>query len=233
MQSEAGQALDAIIRRKELERVCGHGIFYWGIGNALGQSVRVFTQRVSHPEVLFSVMRSHPKPQDAHPVSLLLWTGYVDAKGLVVPLPDHVLLLSRKETATGIKQRHYALVCHSTGVLASTSHGKITSSHLKNMLTRSRIGHSQVTAIVEHVTTDDNGAIYDINMRVQLLPPYVVRLAESRDVLPRDRQLIEDIVTGTPDSQAWLAHITALRRRPEYECHCGTPHTLWSSPKSP
>jgi hypothetical protein len=33
MQSEAGQQLDAIMSRKELERRAGGGIFFWGVGN--------------------------------------------------------------------------------------------------------------------------------------------------------------------------------------------------------
>jgi 4-aminobutyrate aminotransferase-like enzyme len=38
MGTEAGQTLGTILRRKELERQAGSGIFAWGIGNSLGAS---------------------------------------------------------------------------------------------------------------------------------------------------------------------------------------------------
>lgn len=35
MQAEAGQSLDAIVRRKELEREANGGLFLWGVGNLI------------------------------------------------------------------------------------------------------------------------------------------------------------------------------------------------------
>lgn len=110
MQAEAGQSLDTIIQRKELERAVGDGVFFWGIGNAVGSSIAALVRRVTTPRVLFSIMRSKPKRQDVEPEALLLWTAYIDGDGQIRPLPRHALVLSRATTATGEKRRHYALV---------------------------------------------------------------------------------------------------------------------------
>src|SRR5437773_1823143 len=39
MQAEAGQGIEAIVSRKELERQAGGGLFCWGIGNAPPRSL--------------------------------------------------------------------------------------------------------------------------------------------------------------------------------------------------
>lgn len=35
VQAESGQTLNAIVARKEKERLAGAGVFFWGVGNAL------------------------------------------------------------------------------------------------------------------------------------------------------------------------------------------------------
>jgi len=220
MQAEAGQPLDMIIRRKELERAIGDGVFYWGIGNALGASIFELLRRTSTPEVLFSVMRAKPKREDVTPGSLLLWTEYIDVGGLSQPLPSHALVLSRGDTASGVKRRHYALVCYSDAVLSSSSFGTIDLSHFKNVGgTHGRVGYSQVTANIEHIPIKEAGVCYDISLRAVLGPPYFIRLAEPRKVLDTDRKAIDATVAANPTPDRWRQFIEDLRNRPDYARH--------------
>ena len=39
MQSEAGEGLPKILRRKDLERRAGAGLFFWGVGNAPARAI--------------------------------------------------------------------------------------------------------------------------------------------------------------------------------------------------
>jgi hypothetical protein len=58
--TEAGQAIVHILQRKEQERSANDGLFIWGIGNAIGPSIRELVRRTNRPEVLFSPIKSSP-----------------------------------------------------------------------------------------------------------------------------------------------------------------------------
>src|SRR4051812_30446023 len=72
--TEAGQAIGHILQRKERERAANGGLFIWGIGNAVGPSIRELLRRTTRPEVLFSPIRCSPKAQDAEPPAVAAWT---------------------------------------------------------------------------------------------------------------------------------------------------------------
>jgi len=103
MQAEAGQRLDLIVRRKELERLAGNGRFFWGIGNSVRKRVGDLVNRVSAPRAIFSTMKSAPKSSDVRPDSTLLWTAHFDRDGSPRPLPEYVLLLRRGTTAKALR----------------------------------------------------------------------------------------------------------------------------------
>ena len=44
MQVEAGQALESIIARKEIERRAGGGLFFWGVGNAPSTAINALAR---------------------------------------------------------------------------------------------------------------------------------------------------------------------------------------------
>jgi len=54
MQTNAGESLENIIRRKELERKAGNGIFWWGVGESKGPAIKKLIGICSKPEILFS-----------------------------------------------------------------------------------------------------------------------------------------------------------------------------------
>jgi hypothetical protein len=217
MQSEAGQGLDLIIRRKELERSIGKGVFYWGIGNSLGTTIAELLRRTSQPEVFFSIMRAKPKRQDVAPATVLLWTEYIDENGRAQPLPPHALVLSRGSTASGVKKRCYALVCYSETVLSPSSHAYLDLSHFRNLGgTKSKIGFSQVTATIEHTTAHHESVHYEISLRSLLTPPFFVTLAGAKKLLDEDREAIQATVASNPTPDKWRAFTKQIRSRSEY-----------------
>lgn len=215
MQAESGQSLELIVRRKELERLNGQGVFYWGIGNALGPSVTELLSRTANPEVLFSVMRAKPKPQDVCPTSLFLWTASLDEDNELQPLPPHVLVLSRGDTASGAKHRHYALVCHSEEALSPSSLGSLDLAHFRNLGgAKGKVGHSQVTANIEHCTGDTHGNYYEINLRTKLHPPYFIVLREPRRLSDQDHKAIAALVAKNPNPEQWRDLVNGIRSHP-------------------
>ena len=84
---EAGQTLESIIRRKELERLAGDGVFVWGIGNSLGGCVREVGAPNKTIPVLFSPIQSKPRPVDVKPSNIIIWLSFMDESGRVHPLP--------------------------------------------------------------------------------------------------------------------------------------------------
>jgi hypothetical protein len=213
MQAEAGHDLDTIIRRKELERQINGGMFYWGIGNALGKSMTELLRRTEQPEVLFSVMRSKPKQEDASPKSILIWTQYFNENGLLQSLPPHVLVLSRGETPSGVEKRCYALVCHSNTPLSISSLASFDVSHFRNIAgNNGKVGFSQVTTNIEHRRGGMAGTRYDINLRSSLKSPYFIRLAGARKLSSEEREAIETTMARNPAPGQWRALVESLRK---------------------
>lgn len=214
MEAEAGQSLDTIILRKDLERAAGDGIFYWGIGNALGSSLDGLLGRPQEPKLLFSVMRSKPKRSDVKPDSIFLWNAFDMGRGLTSPLPPHVLLLSRGNTPTGPKQRHYALVCQSAQPLVRRSRATLDLAHFRNLGSSSTsVGSSQVTAIIEHLPVGRSGTFYDICLHATLVPPYFVRLADPVSISLDDHDTIASVLAARPTAASWRTFVATLRDR--------------------
>jgi len=211
MQAEAGQSLEEIVARKEMERSAGRGIFFWGVGNALGERVKKLVERAHVPRVAFSMMRSRPKAEDSAPAEVLLWTAYVDPKTGVRPLPSHVLLLSRGTTANGEKRRHYALVCRSENRLEMRHRGTIHLGQFRNLGSSTpNVGASQVTAVLEHHGGTREGLSYDVHLVACLMNPYFVRLAEPRILTLAERDVVARVSAGF-SSTDWLRFVSELR----------------------
>lgn len=212
MQAEAGQPLEHIITRKESERAHGDGLFFWGVGNPLGQRVDALVHRVGRPNVAFSVMRSRPKAEDANPAGVLVWTSYIDRAGEEKPLPPHVLLLSRSGTAGGEKTRHYAIVCRSDEPLALRPRGVIFIQRFRNLGSETpNVGPSQVTAILEHHGSSGDGTCYSVDMLAEMAEPYFVRLARPRLLSPAERSTVEAAAAAPLPRSAWMELVTATR----------------------
>jgi hypothetical protein len=175
--TEAGQAIEHILERKEEERGANSGLFLWGIGNAIGPSVGELLRRTREPEVLFSSIKSPARIADIEPKAVAAWTSAETLEGESYSLPACSLVTSRHDPQTP-RSMHYALVCFSAEpLIGSESHGEILFASLHNILTGRQVGASQVTAVVKHEPAPLARTLtYDVAFRAKLVYPYFLRL---------------------------------------------------------
>ncbi|MCK9392174.1 MAG: hypothetical protein M0Q01_11490 [Syntrophales bacterium] len=186
MGAEAGQPLDVIISRKEAERESGDGLFFWGIGTPLGQSIWRFIDSVSRPFVLFSPMKAKAKQIDSNPENVFIWTAYLDKNGIKHRMPEHVFVTSRGLSNGVAKEQHYALVCRKNSSLRGDEWPSIDRAKLKNYKRDSKLGFSQVTAVVEcNKSVTSLGNNYDVLFGAELVEPYYVKLVDPIE-LPKN-----------------------------------------------
>lgn len=218
---ESGEGLDAIIRRKEWERILGEGLFFWGIGQSLGDNARNAAQSIPEEmKVLFSPMLSKAKAIDVTPGDVFIWNSWVDEKGVNRPLPKNVLLTSRADLPSGRrKSSHYALVCKSSHALSNKTDLEVTSGRLRNYSSDKRLGASQVTAVVRHVdgvADCDAAKKYSVSFVATMEAPYSVQLADPEVLRPSDVREIEEIsLHGTISDWHRLVRRLRGRRKPE------------------
>ncbi len=181
MGTEAGQQLADIIRRKELERASGGGIFAWGIGNSVGPAIRYArsTESVQDLETLFTPMKAAPKSIDVAPTSIVMWLGFVSEQGETELLPPHMLVTSRGQSELGLQKRsHYALICKSSSSLVSQRNDEaIDHRAVRNLVSSNPVGASQVTSVVRYSYSESSGASYPVLFRAKLTGQAFVRLA--------------------------------------------------------
>ncbi len=175
--TEAGESIQSILARKEVERCANDGLFYWGIGNSVAPGMVDLTAADQTPEVLFSPMRSRPRAVDVAPAAVVRWQMAI-ADGAPCRLPNSVRVTSRLGRPLA-KASHYALVCWSPEPLVLADLGWLRFAALRNLRSGNAVGASQVTAIVSRETAvDGDGSDYRVALRARLVEPYFVRLAE-------------------------------------------------------
>jgi hypothetical protein len=183
--TEAAQEISQIIERKEEERQFGSGVFLWGIGNAVGPSILELLRVSACPQVLFSSIKSAPKSIDVNPPTVVAWTDAFGLDGEPFVLPERALVTSRFDP-TSPKRVHYALVCHSKDPLTLSPNGaSLQFSALRNLVTKRRLGASQVTAVVEHEDGHPSDSeSYRIAIQARLVAPYFIRLHQPIPLNP-------------------------------------------------
>lgn len=213
---EAGQDLRSILRRKELERQAGNGIFVWGIGNSVGPTIREVVANNKNLPVLFSPIQSKPRLVDVKPAALIVWLSYIDDRGEARPLPGHTLVTSRgDDPRTGSQKRHYALLCHSERSLLEEAPDEVDFDELRNAATSKTLGFSQVTALVRRTPREvggigSPGRRYQVPFKAELFSPYCVRLADGAS-LPSS--LAEEIVevAKVANPSEWADFVQSIR----------------------
>ncbi|WP_174967840.1 hypothetical protein [Burkholderia lata] len=213
MGTEAGQTLDAIIRRKELERIAGNGVFAWGIGNSLGTSVDLARQMRpgGRVDVLFTPMKSAPKQADVTPSQTFLWLNSIERDGRIASLPEHLLITSRGGEG---KRTHYALLCHSDSSIEDDAlEHYIYAESARNLASSNRIGPSQVTSMVRYgsdaVSLD--GAPYKVAFRAALHQQGFLKLVNPVLLDGAIAALYRQACAATTASE-WLALATEVRQ---------------------
>lgn len=178
--TEAGEPIEAILARKEEERVVNNGIFLWGIGNGLKPSMQELVRNNPEPEIIFSPIRSAPRKVDVAPETTVMWLAAktMDDKRYEFPRGSFV-------TSRASNRPHYALICSSGTPLEFDSNGENFSfGSLRNLRSGNPVGASQVTAVVHHTENMSRagGVIYTAALKARLVAPYFVRLIEPMEI---------------------------------------------------
>ncbi len=176
--TEAGETTESIFARKEAERRRNGGIFLWGIGNALGPSLRLLLRETNSPEVLFSPISSPPRIQDVRPEQLVRWHRGRTLDGRLMDLPEGSVVTSGARFHGRLRKR-FALVCSSSTSVRPHEVGSLSVGALTNLATGHRLGASQVTAIVRFDRNLRNtGRSYAVALRARLVEPFLLELAD-------------------------------------------------------
>lgn len=211
MQAEAGQPIEAIVRRKDIERDVSGGVFCWGIGNAPPRLLPDLIRSGKQIDVVFSLMKSRPKMVDREPARIVVWRAYHDLAGDERRLPPGALVTSRLSVSG---RAHYALMCRSEEKLEITDAGAFDPTAYRNVSAAGRpVGASQVTALLRRVATEGADAGYRVNLCASLTNSLWVRLADplvlSSRAQARLLEALQDICSmGASD---WLRFVLGVR----------------------
>jgi hypothetical protein len=204
----------SFFERKEQERTANEGSFFWGIGNAIGPSIKELLRHTSRPEVIFSPIKSTARVEDAQPHAVVAWTSAETLEGEPFQLPDHSLVTSRYDPSAPRGSR-YALVCFSPRPLSkSQCEEKVAFAGLRNLITGRPVGASQVTAVVRMmgIGTSETSK-YDISIRARLVYPYFLRLRDPLILSKTD----QDLDWGRAVREVWQRRLSD--RTPIREVH--------------
>lgn len=177
---ESGENTDVIFDRKDRERQLNGGTFLWGIGNSVGPSLLALLRRTTAPVVVFTPIISRPSPTDVNPERVVEWTSARGLDGMEFDIPACSKVVSR--AVDGPRgQRHYSLVCSAPNDLREVNvDAQFGSASVRNLVSGSPVGSSQVTSVVES-TGEDGGRAYSVRVVAELVYPYMLEL--SRPVL--------------------------------------------------
>lgn len=192
---EAGESFEEILARKNAERESCGGVFYWGIGSGVRSGLRALLAETEVPQVLFSPIRSAPRPIDVDPGHVVRWWGGTDLFGGAVTLPGAACVTSRWDPARPTTAR-FALVCASDEPLCLGDRGELVFAALRNICSGAQVGASQVTAVVRREVSElaDGRRPYAVALRARLVWPYLVQLTEpTLHNTPRDERAPERI----------------------------------------
>lgn len=211
--TEAGELVDSIFHRKEVERRGNGGVFLWGIGHSIRPSLRGLLEAADPPLVLFSPMKSAAATHDVRPSELAVWCGAVCPDGRPFRMPDYSLVTSRRDRNSR-RHTHFALVCRREIPILDppAEYPTFSITEVRNLRTGSPLGASQVTSVVRRVREGGSTA-RDTRYRVvtwaRLVPPYLVRLTHC---VPVPEELRLDRVSHDA-LEPTMRQLLQLRRR--------------------
>ncbi len=209
MQAEAGEGLETIVARKDLERRAGDGTFFWGIGNSPSAAISQLARAAVPVKVVFSIMKSPPKSIDSAPSRTVAWRRYVDVRGSERPLPVHVLVTSRGDATGGAKRFHCALMCRSDAPLTLRRGVPFDPTGFRNAGgTGAPVGASQVTALLRRTGPGDGCPDYEENVTAWLAGSYWVRLVDPVEL---DEPRLASLRDLTVNARDWRAAVSDIR----------------------
>jgi hypothetical protein len=174
MTDQGRESLEAILARKEAERLSG-SVFWWGMGTAL----KGVPEIAASSRALLSVQFSAAFKKDA-PSPHCLWTQWETAEGLRRDIPPHALVVGpRRKTA-----RKYALICASDEPVTLDDQ-PFNVADYQNFQSGKRVGDSQSAAILTRRRDNPavRGAQYEVGFRARLVEPWQVKLVHPPRIL--------------------------------------------------
>ena len=151
-------------------------------------------------EVLFSPIKSGPRPIDVAPDRYMAWTKGEAADGSTYPLPANSIVLSgHAEAASRHSRSPSSAMAESQLVFEDVGH-EVEFAGLRNLMSGKPVGASQVTAmVVRDPTAKAGGTEYPVAFRAALEYPYFIRL---RDPVPVILGMKQATSAATPCSGA-------------------------------
>ena len=202
MNTDAGEPLENIVRRKNLERQAGEGefsdTFWWGVGENKGPAVWKHLADCE-PEVLFSKGLSGPAKRDTDPEERFFYTAWRahDPRrdrygGKWLPVPENVIVVS------GPRDKYFALVCRSRRSLSLSEGGTLDPSGMRNLNNNGdkgkAPGSSQTTCVVEYSQDAGTpGSSYAVNLRADLVLPRFVKLGGKKLLKGSQCRLLDEL----------------------------------------
>jgi len=191
--AEGGQTLKSILAIKEAERQAGNGVFWWGVGNSLGDKLSTRAKEAGGGlDIIFSQMLIGAHKKDSHPAGVCLWTIWEDTGGQEHEIPGHVLEWS---AGTAGKAKHYALVCHSDKpiVMDYLPFDKTLFKTVGNKIP----GDSQISALLRgDIEADQSSGKYTQGFRAKLIYPWMATLVKPRFMSADERSKHSNWKTG-------------------------------------
>ena len=214
MNTDGGEPLENIVRRKDLERQSGEGtfenVFWWGVGESRGEAIRShLVGKVKNPRVLFS--RTLGPSQQRDKEGGLIWQSYLDDEGNEHSIPDHVIVHSRPT------ESYRAIVCHSPQPLRLSGRVSFYASELRNLNKDGTVGkvpgNNQTTSVVGYSPNSKKriGRPYHDELRADLVGPYFVKLARPRRLTKTERTLFRSIGEDGTTIEDYLSVVGQLR----------------------
>ncbi len=221
----AGESLAGILGRKEKERLCGKGVFWWGVGENKADALEIARTKYGVCEVLFDFpAKERPDPDGTKKKRLtvenralankvLVWRAYADPDTKrQKTLPRHVLVTSGALTQTGKRKKtYYALVCRSAHRLHRSAATTIYSGMYSNLRKDGSFGSggegSQSTLVrVRHPSDPIN-----IHYEAKLSDPYFVTLLDPKLVPKWKICRFNILISRRCSRRQWLAEVAKLR----------------------
>lgn len=113
-----------------------------------------------------------------------MWTAGRTIEGDRFEVPASMTVTS---TGDVTRSTHFALVCSTSVPLQEADQPEIRASQLRNLLSDTPVGHSQVTAVVtDSGVPSPGGAVYERGFVARLVAPYFVTLTHYVELATGD-----------------------------------------------
>ena len=207
----SGQEAPQILRRKELERQAGDGVFWWGVGESKCPAIAHLRKRMRPPKVLFIWQRQHAKQPKA---ARLLFETYERGVEKGYSIPEHVLM-ARSEVKKG---SYFALVCRGARPLTESINVKLNLARYLNLKNDGQVGNrpgsnQNTLVLVENPRQPTEIDSYTVIFEAELVEPFCVRLSGARELSMGEADRLDDVTKSGQGLDEWASCVQTLRRQ--------------------